>query len=194
MTIIEAVATLFGIICVWLTVKQNIWCWPTGLIQVLLYIFVFYEAKLYSDVILHIFYVVINIYGWYHWLNGKHNKEELKVTIEGKLIGIWLILCVVGTFCWGHLMYRFTDASLPYLDSFIATASIFAQWLMAKKKLESWFFWIAVDIVAVCVYWIKGLYLTTGLYSIFLILATLGYFEWRKAYLNSKLIAETAYE
>ncbi len=91
MPIIEGIATFFGLICVWLTVKQNIWCWPTGIAQVALYIFVFYEAHLYSDMILHIFYVFINIYGWYHWLNKDVEKEELKVSRTGKML-LYLIL------------------------------------------------------------------------------------------------------
>ncbi|MHC1704692.1 MAG: nicotinamide riboside transporter PnuC [Tenuifilaceae bacterium] len=188
MPIIEGIATFFGLICVWLTVKQNIWCWPTGIAQVALYIFVFYEAHLYSDMILHIFYVFINIYGWYHWLKKDVETEELKVSRTGKAFIGWVVVCIVGTFAWGFLLANYTDAALPYPDSFITAASLIAQWLMARKVLESWIFWIIVDIVAVFVYLIKSLYLTTGLYAIFLIMATIGYFEWRKAFISQKTL------
>ena len=186
MSIIEAIATIFGLVCVWFSVKQNIWTWPTGIVQVTLYIFVFYEAHLYSDMILHIIYVVINIYGWYHWLNKDTEKEELKVTRTGKSFLGWVVVCIIGTIAWGYFLTNYTDAALPYPDSFIMAASLIAQWLMARKVLESWVFWIIVDIVAVGVYLIKGLYLTTGLYAVFLVMATLGYFEWRRAYISSK--------
>jgi len=83
-------------------------------------------------------------------------------------------------------MQRFTDASLPYPDAFTTVASLFAQWLLARKKLESWYFWIAVDIVAIVVYWYKQLYLTTGLYAIFLVLAIIGFFTWKNSYKDDK--------
>lgn len=188
MSLIEGIATVFGLICVWLTVKQSIWCWPAGIIQVTLYIFVFYDARLYSDMILHIIYVFINIYGWYHWLYGNRDKEELKVSQIGKSIWLWIATCFIATIAWGYFMATYTNAALPYLDSFITAASLIAQWLMARKILESWFFWIIVDIVAVGVYFIKNLYLTTGLYAVFLVMATIGFFEWQKAYRTSKSI------
>ncbi len=191
MTLVEAIATFFGLICVWLTVKQNIWCWPTGIAQVTLYIFVFYDARLYSDMILHIIYVIINVYGWYHWLYGNKEKEELKVSLVGNWIWMWLIICVIGTFTWGYVMANYTNAALPYYDSFITAASLIAQWLMARKIVESWWFWIVVDIVAVGVYFVKGLYITTGLYAVFLVMATMGYFEWRRAYRKEKSILIT---
>lgn len=179
---IEATAAVFGVICVWLTIRRNIWCWPTGLVQVLLYIYIFFGAKLYSDMILHVIYVFMQIYGWHHWLHGGKNKTKLPISLLLNLTYLWVAVAAVGTVIWGFLMDRFTDAAVPYADAFTTVASLIAQWLMARKKLESWFFWIAVDVVAIGVYWYKQLYLTTGLYSIFLVLATLGYFEWRKAF------------
>jgi nicotinamide mononucleotide transporter len=191
MTLVEAIATFFGLICVWLTVKQNILCWPTGIVQVTLYIFVFYDARLYSDMILHIIYVIINVYGWYHWLYGNKEKEELNVSLVGKWIWMWLIICVLGTLAWGYVMATYTNAALPYFDSFITAASLIAQWLMARKIVESWWFWIVVDIVAVGVYFVKGLYITTGLYAVFLVMATMGYFEWQRAYRKEKPMIAT---
>lgn len=180
---IEIVATIFGILCVWLTIRQNIWCWSTGLVQVGLYIYIFFDAKLYSDFILHIIYVVLGLYGWYHWLHGGKNKKELPVSLlPRKALIIWIILAGIGTMCWGFLMGTLTDASVPYADAFTTVTSLIAQWLLAKKRLESWVFWIAVDIIAIGVYFYKQLYFTTGLYSVFLVLAVLGYIEWKKSY------------
>ena len=180
---LEIFGTIFGVLCVWLTVRQNIWCWPTGLIQVILFIFIFYEAKLYSDLILHGIYVGMQIYGWYHWLHGGERDNSLPVSRQSsRETFLWAIVAVLGGFGWGHAMATFTDAAVPYLDAFIVSASLIAQWLMARKKLESWFFWIAVDVVAIGVYFYKKLYVTTALYSFFLVLAVSGYVVWKKAW------------
>lgn len=180
---IEIAATIFGVACVWLTIRQNIWCWPTGLVQVVLYIFVFYHAKLYSDLILHVIYVVLQFWGWYNWLYGGKNKTHLKVTkIPSRNLIVWVILGLCITGGWGYIMANYTDAAVPYWDGFIAVMSLIAQWLLTKKKLESWYFWIAVDVVAIGVYLYKHLYFTTGLYTIFLVLAILGLLEWKKSF------------
>jgi len=180
MGLIEAVAVFFGFLCVWLTLKENIWCWPAGLIQVSLYIYIFYEVKLYSDLVLHVVYVFLQIYGWYHWLHGGRDHGELKITrLSRRASTAWPALVVIGFLAWGYIMATHTDASLPYGDAFTTVASLVAQWLMARKKLESWLFWIAVDLVAIGIYWIKGLHMTSGLYLAFLMLATAGYFVWR---------------
>ncbi|NJN66429.1 MAG: nicotinamide mononucleotide transporter [Chloroflexaceae bacterium] len=180
---IEIIATIFGALCVWLTVRQHILCWPTGLVQVVLYIVVFYEAKLYSDMLLHIIYVAMQCYGWYAWLYGGTARSTLPVTRlkHGHLAG-WVVVVLAGTAGLGYVMSTRTDAALPYPDGFTTVASLVAQWLLARKKLESWYFWIAVDVVAIGVYLAKALYFTTGLYLLFLVLATMGLVAWRNAW------------
>jgi nicotinamide mononucleotide transporter len=150
--------------------------------QVFLYIFIFYQVKLYSDMILHVIYVVMQIYGWYHWLHGGKNRGTLPVsTLTYRARLVWPFAAIVGTAAWGYLMATFTDASVPYGDAFTTVASLIAQWLMARKRLESWLFWISVDVVAIGIYWYKGLHLTSGLYAVFLVLATIGLFAWRRS-------------
>lgn len=178
MTSLEAVATIFGLLCVWLTIKQNILCWPAGLVQVCLYIFIFYDAKLYADMGLHIIYVGLSIYGWMYWKKSKESGQ--RVVTHTRNILPWILIMLIATIASGYLLTTFTDASVPYLDSFVVIASLIAQWLMARKKLESWFFWIMADIVAIGIYSYKDLYLTSGLYFVFLIMAITGYFTWRK--------------
>lgn len=178
MTWIEGVAALFGFVCVWLTVKQNILCWPTGLVQVFLYIFVFYEAKLYADMALHVVYVGLGVYGWIYWRSG--SALEIPVTNTNH-VHVWIIAMIAVTLVWGYTLSSLTDASVPYPDSFIVAASLIAQWLMARKKLESWLFWIAADIVAIMTYGYKSLYFTSALYILFLVMAILGYFSWQKS-------------
>jgi nicotinamide mononucleotide transporter len=180
---IEIIAALFGLVSVWLTVKENIWCWPTGLVTVFLYIFVFYQARLYSDMILPVIYIFLQIYGWYAWLHGGKDNSELHVSrITSQEIAIWGVVAVAGTFTLGYIMHRYTNAALPYWDASITVMSLIAQWLMAKKVLESWLIWITVDVMAVVVYAIKALYPTTGLYAVFIVLAVLGYVSWKNTF------------
>ena len=186
---IEVVAAIFGFLCVVLTIYRSIWCWPTGLVQVFLYIYVFFGAKLYSDMILHIIYVFMQIYGWYHWRSGAAEKE-LPITTMGRWFPISILLGLAVTFFWGLGMERWTDAALPYADAFTTVMSLIAQWLLARKKLESWIFWIAVDVVAVFVYAYRGLQPTTILYAVFLGLAVAGLLQWHKVWSASQAEAD----
>jgi nicotinamide mononucleotide transporter len=183
MTLLEAVATFFGFVCVVLTIRQNIWCWPAGLIQVTLYIPVFYAARLYSDMLLHAIYVLMQFYGWYNWLHGGRDHGRLQVSWLrpfGRVF--WTLVAVIGTILLGAGMNRWFQADLPYWDAATTVLSLMAQWLMAKKIMESWLMWITVDILAIGIYYYKALYLTCGLYAVFLVLATLGFLEWRRSH------------
>lgn len=183
---IEITAAIFGFICVYLTTRQSIYCWPAGLIQVSLYIIVFYEAKLYSDVILHIIYVILQVYGWYYWLHGHHHHQAVVTRLSLSMLVIWIVIGLITATIWGTVMHTYTDAALPYPDAFIITMSLIGQWLMAKKKIENWYFWIAVDVVAVAVYAVKELYVTSVLYFTFLIICLYGLREWHRSFLKLK--------
>lgn len=181
MSPLEIVATVFGLLCVALTVRQHIWCWPTGLVQVILYIFIFYQAKLYSDSFLQVIYVFFQFYGWWHWLHGGRERTSAPITqLSPRALLGYTLAGILGSLLWGFGMARFTDAALPYADAFVVVFSLVAQWLLARKVLESWHFWIAVDVLAIGVYFLKKLYLTSGLYAVFLVLAVLGLLAWRK--------------
>lgn len=178
---IELTATVFGFLCVLLTIRRNIWCWPTGLIQVLLFIIIFYDAKLYSDLLLHVIYVFLQFYGWYQWTREDAGREKLIVkSLPISWLGFWIAVTIVGTVGWGWAMARWTDASLPYPDAFTTVASLVAQVLLARRYLQNWGFWICVDIVAIWVYFSKELNATAVLYIAFLILATFGAVVWSK--------------
>ena len=187
MSTIEILATAFGFISVYLTVKENVWLWLTGIVSVFFYIFVFYDAKLYSDMSLQIFYVFIQIYGWYFWIYGGKKKNELPISRLSKNgIIIWSIAAIAGTAILGYGMKTYTNASLPYIDAFQTVLSVIAQWYLTKKIIDTWVLWITVDVVSLGLYLYKGLYLTTGLYAAFLILAIMGLIEWRKTFLKQK--------
>lgn len=178
---IEAVATVAGILCVLLLVFKSIWNFPFGIIQVTLSILVFYEQRLYSDLVLHVVYVILNVYGWIHWARGT-KRAELPVTrMTGRAMAGWLLAAAVLTAAWGTLMKVQFNAAAPYVDASILMISGIAQWLTARKKLESWWFWILVDLIAIPLYASRGLYFFTGLYVVFLLLCILGIQEWRRS-------------
>lgn len=178
---VETTAVVAGLLCVWLTVRQHIACWPAGLVQVVLYIFIFFGARLYSEVVLHVIYVALCIYGWAHWVKGgSEGAMSLPVSVlplRARLV--WGVGVVGFTATAGFSMQHFTDAALPYPDAFVMVASLAAQWMLARKQLESWVLWIAVDVVAITVYLSKALFLTAGLYVVFLFLAIAGLRSWR---------------
>jgi nicotinamide mononucleotide transporter len=187
-TTIEIFGAIFGFLSVYFTIKQNIWCWFFGLLQVVLYCFVFYTSKLYSDMILHIIYIFLQVYGWYSWKYGGSNKSTLRINLLTNTT-FWIGLTVLSTALLGYVMQTNTDASFPYEDAFITIASLVAQYLMIKKILGSWLFWIIVDVVAISIYFYKDLYFTSALYTLFLIMAIMGYLEWKKAY-NEEFVYE----
>ena len=177
---IEIVAAVFGVVSVFLSVKQNIWSWPTAIVNVGLYIFVFFESKLYGDTGLQVVYVILNAYGWYHWLYGGKNRTELPVSRTSARLGVFLIaLGAAGTTLLGTILARKTDAALPYIDSLTTSTSLIAQWMMTRKLLENWIIWVAVDVIYIGMYIFKHLYPTAGLYLVWLVLSAMGYFQWR---------------
>jgi nicotinamide mononucleotide transporter len=181
MNTLEWVAAGLGVINVGLLVRRSIWNYPFALAMVTLYFFVFYEAKLYSDMLLQVFFLVVNLYGWWSWLNAKREAGEVQVGLlstRGRLL--WAAGTVAGSLAWGMAMHRLTDAAYPYVDAFVAGASISAQILLARRKLENWPVWILVDVVAIGLYWSRGLHYTSGLYCLLLLLSIAGFIDWRR--------------
>jgi nicotinamide mononucleotide transporter len=178
---LEILGFVFGILGVFLTAKQNIWCWPVGLANVILCLFVFLFAKLYADVILQIFYLVMTIYGWYEWLHGGEKKTVLKIRrIRIHETLILLAIGAAGTAVAGYLFSRYTDAALPYWDSLVAVWGVIGTWAMARKILEHWVMWIIVDLICSILYAYKEIYLFSALYFVFVILAVYGLIRWKK--------------
>ncbi|QQE10519.1 nicotinamide mononucleotide transporter [Planctomycetota bacterium] len=176
---IEWTAALFGVLCVVLTIRRNVWCWPAGLVQVLLFIYIFYNAKLYSDLLLHVVYVVLQFYGWWAWLHGGGEGKPLEISRLSMVSAIgWVCAGLFGVFGLGYVMDTWTDASLAYWDAATTVLSLIATYLLARKVLENWVVWISVDVLCIGIYSYKGLHVTTGLYSIFLVLAITGLITW----------------
>lgn len=182
MSAIEWVAAALGIACVALVVRRSIWNYAFGISSTALLGFVFFEAKLYSDTLLQIFFVAVNAYGWLNWRRAQADLGDVMVErMSGAARLRWLAWGVLATVVWGWLMHRYTDASYPWPDAGIAIASVIAQTLMARRMVENWILWIAVDIAAIPLYAAKELWVTTGLYAVYLALAIWGLIGWQRA-------------
>ncbi len=182
MSPLEILGTITGLASVWLTVRRNIWCWPIGLISVVAYAILFYQVKLYADAGLQVFFFVTSIQGWYWWLKGSNSGGELPVTrltAQQQLILALVTIVCVAIVGWAFMSY--TDAHLPFWDAAAAGVSVTAQAIMLRKKIECWPLWLGVDVLYVGIYIYKKLYLTAGLYAIFLVLAAIGWQEWIQA-------------
>jgi nicotinamide mononucleotide transporter len=163
-------------------VRQNVWSWPLGIVNVALFAFVFWQARLYADAGLQVIYVGLCFYGWYEWLHGGADRGALAVSRAPRRLLVALgFLGAAGASVLGLALARTTDASLPFWDAGTASFSLVAQFMQTRKWLETWALWIAVDVVYVVMYVHKSLYPTAGLYAVFLVLAGLGWREWRRS-------------
>lgn len=178
---IEIAAALLGVINVVLVVRRSTWNYPFGIVMVALYFFVFWSAKLYSDALLQVFFFVIQLYGWWAWFHARHVDHGVVVRwMDWRQRAPWLGGTAVAVALWGMGMARYTDAAAPFVDAATAGLSITAQCLQSLRMVESWVLWIAVDTIAIGLFAWRGLFVTSALYGLFLVLAAVGLFEWRR--------------
>ena len=179
---VEVLGVVTALVCVWLYTRQNVWSWPLTIVSAGLYMVVFFQARLYADVGLQGVYIVVAVYGWYEWLFGGPQRSALPVSRLARTTALVLLgLVAAGTALLAVPLATFTNASLPFWDSLTTAMSLVGQWMLARKILESWLVWIVADTIYVGIFVYKALYLTAGLYIVFLILAVLGFIEWRKS-------------
>jgi nicotinamide mononucleotide transporter len=181
-TLLEVTGVITGLLCVYLAAKNNIWNWPIAVISVGIYIFIFFDARLYADMGLQVYFMAMNFYGWYYWSRKPENEKKAPVLlITKKEVILSVIAVIIFTYILGSIL-KYTPASYPYIDSFCTACSLVAQVFLARKVLENWLIWIFVDIIYVGVYVFKGLHLTAIMYAIYVGIALLGYIDWRKDY------------
>lgn len=182
MSPLELAATLLGLANITLIIRRSVWNYPFALAMVTIYAFIFWDAKLYSDAGLQVLFFLINLYGWWSWSANVAAEGALQVErLRPSGWAIWLGGSLIANLAWGTLMWSLTDASHPWWDGSIAMLSVAAQILMTRRYLENWLLWIAVNLISIPLYLIKGLDLTAGLYGVFLIMAGWGLIEWRRA-------------
>lgn len=181
MSSVEIIAALLGVVTVLLVVRRSVWNYPFALAMVTLYFFVFWDAKLYSDALLQIFFFLINLYGWWNWSRAERVNDGVAVGwMSGRARGLWLAGTLAAVIAWGSMMARFTDAAAPFADATVAGVSVAGQILQSLRRVESWILWIAVDCLAIGLFASRGLNVTAALYAIFLVLAIAGLVEWKK--------------
>lgn len=177
---IEAIASFTGIIAIFFQIKAKPIYWPISIINVLLYIFVFYHARLYAEISLQVYYLVMSIYGWIFWLKKTNNKS---IPITKTTMKMWIIIISVFPLIWlsmAFLLKKYSNTDVPFVDSFLTTLSFVATYLLVRKKIENWLIWIFVDFISISLYYYKQLYATIILFVILTILAIIGYKEWKK--------------
>ncbi|WP_296218768.1 nicotinamide riboside transporter PnuC [Pseudomonas sp. UBA2684] len=181
MSSLEILAAALGTWAVWLTVRQNPWCWPIGLVMVLLYAWIFFEGKLYSNMLLQGVYAALQLYGWWQWTRGGEQQQGLQVSrLSTRALLLSATLGSAGALGLGYLMASFTDAAAPWQDAALSAFSLVAQVWMAQKRLECWPLWVVLDLLFVALFLQQGLYLTAGLYALFTVLAISGWLTWRR--------------
>jgi len=180
-TYLEVIAVVFGLLSVWFAKQEKILVYPTGIISVVIYVYLCFGAKLYADMGINFVYFVMSIYGWYMWTRKDVNKNKLSITSCNFKEYIINISAVVFFFIiLSYVLLNFTDSNVPLWDSLTTSIFIVGMWLMATKKIENWIAWIIGDFISIPLYIYKGLMLTSIQFFIFLILAILGYISWKK--------------
>jgi nicotinamide mononucleotide transporter len=177
----EVAAFILGVWSVYLVVKRSVWAFPIGIVMVALYAVIFFEAQLYSDMLLQVFFAVMQAAGWYQWLHSpKQDDQKIAVRLLSLRQISLTVFAILGiTLTLGYTMDHFTTTDVPYADAFTTAISVMAQWWLNLRYLENWHLWIFVDVLYIGLYWYKALYLTAVLYVVFLVLAVIGLREWR---------------
>lgn len=180
-TPIELFAVAFGLLSVWSMKKESILAFPFGIINVLVYVYICFSAKLYAYAGINLFYFVMSVYGWYNWLRQDGNEEKIRITacslrerlVYGFAIIVFFILLRI-------LLVRFTDSIVPTWDAITTAIYIVGMWLLARKKIENWILWIAGDLISIFLFAYEKLYFSSFQFLVFTIIAVLGFLEWRK--------------
>lgn len=189
---LEIIGTIVGIVYLWLEYRASIYLWIAGIIMPAIYIFVYYEAGLYADFGINIYYLGAAVYGWMMWKYGSivRKKLHLQASKEAEVLSItnmpakyYLPLVAVfavsfASIAW--ILIEFTNSNVPYLDSFTTALSIVGMWMLARKYVEQWWTWIVVDVVSTGLYTYKDLNFTALLYALYTIIAIFGYFKWKR--------------
>jgi nicotinamide mononucleotide transporter len=180
---LEAASVLLGILYLVLAIRESLWCWPAAFLSSALTIAVVFGARLYSEVALNAYYAAMAVYGWYQWQYGgrRHGAAELPIAVwplkmHALAIGGSIALAAIV----GWYMSRHTQAAFPYLDAFVTVASVVTTYMVARKILENWLYWLVVDSLALYLYWQRELYLYVGLFALYLVLVVLGFVRWHR--------------
>ena len=184
MQVLEIIAILSGIISVWFSKKENIWVYPSGLIGTILYVYISVEGDLYGEATVNLFYTIMSIYGWYNWLRkDQEEKQIVNITFSNKSdwwvqLMFFAAIYTVIYFSLSYIKEYFNPGAIPWADALASAAAFTGMWLMTRKKVESWIWWIATNIASIPLYFVKGFVFTSVQYLVLLILAVFGLISW----------------
>lgn len=191
--ILEIVAVILGIASVWYAKKDDILVFPTGIVSTLIYVYLLWKWTLWGDMMINGYYFIMSIYGWYHWTRKKGNEVEFPISVMTKKEGSIAAVLFVLTLVFVYLVYQYFDKFVNwynYVDTFLTALFFVGMWLMARRKVENWIFWIVGDFISIPLYFCKGYTFTSLQYFIFTILAVLAYFEWKEIWKVQKMQSE----
>ncbi len=179
----EVIAVAFAILYLLLAIRENIWCWLCAGISTAIYVYLYFDAKLYMESALNVFYFGMAIYGWSVWLSGNGRGTSISVTKWALNIHVIAVAIIALLVCGaGFLLDRHTDAAFPYIDSATTFAAMWATFLVARKVLENWWYWLVIDIVSIFIYWSRGLELTSLLFVLYVIIIPFGLVRWTRSW------------
>jgi nicotinamide mononucleotide transporter len=184
---LELIGVFFGLCSVWYAKKDNIWVFPTGLISTSIYAYLLWQWSLLGDSMINVYYFIMSIYGWYHWTRKKDNIDEFPIsTMNGKekIMAVIIFVLTVVFVVIVYLYFNKFASWYSYLDTILTAIFFVGMWLMAKRKIQNWIFWIVGDLLSIPLYLAKGYTFTSFQYIVFTIIAVYGYLEWKKI-LNS---------
>jgi nicotinamide mononucleotide transporter len=189
-TVLEIIAVFFGLLSVWYAKKADVKVYPTGIISVVIYVYICVGVKLYADMGINFVYFIMSIYGWYAWTKKDKSKKFLPISFCTKkehLFNLGMFVFFLAALI--YVLSNYTDSNVPYWDSLTTAIFIVGMWLMARKKVENWIFWIVGDAISIPLYFYKGLVLTSFQFTVFLVIAVLGYIEWKQKVMEERNFA-----
>jgi nicotinamide mononucleotide transporter len=177
---IELIAVAFGLICVWYMKKESILAFPTGIVNVLIYVYIFFTAGLYANAAINALFFITSVYGWYNWTRKNDHAETIRISKCSRLELLLNLVAVIVFFIIIRIVLgKYTTSNIPAWDAATTAVYILASWLLSRKKIENWILWISADSVMIGLCAWEGLYFTSFQYLVFTIIAILGYREWK---------------
>ena len=182
MTTFEVLAVIMAIGYLLLAIRENIWCWFCAGISTAIYVWLFLDARLYMESGLNAFYFAMAIYGWWVWWSGRTNGHKRPIVQWPIAVHAAAIMCILAlSAASGYLLDTRTDAAFPYVDSMTTWSAIWATFLVARKVLENWWYWLVIDVASVFIYWARDLELTAGLFVLYVIMIPFGIVSWTRS-------------
>jgi nicotinamide mononucleotide transporter len=182
-TALEGIAVVLAVLYLLLAIRQNIWCWLCAGISTAIYVYLFLNARLYMESALNVFYFAMAVYGWSVWTRGRTDEHELSVSVwHASTHGYAIAAIIVASLISGYLLNRYTDAAFPYIDSMTTWAAIWATFLVARKVLENWWYWLVIDVASIMIYWSRDLQLTSLLFVIYVVMIPFGLISWTRSW------------